>query len=83
MDPKKFFAELTLRNVYKIAREILGNYCGQSKPDGVGAVSQRLIPTGEQSGLLTHTGMTESVSLCVRQQNRQKYRCADDSAYRD
>ena len=23
MDPKKFFAELTLRNVYRIAREIL------------------------------------------------------------
>jgi hypothetical protein len=31
MDPKKFFAELTLRNVYKIAREILGNYRGQSQ----------------------------------------------------
>jgi len=26
MDPKKFFAELTLGNVDKIAREILGNY---------------------------------------------------------
>jgi hypothetical protein len=31
MDPKKFFAELTLRNVYKIAREILGNYRRQSQ----------------------------------------------------
>jgi hypothetical protein len=31
MDPKKFFAEPTLRNVYKIAREILGNYRGQSQ----------------------------------------------------
>jgi len=25
MDPNKFFAELTRRNVYKIAREVLGN----------------------------------------------------------
>jgi hypothetical protein len=24
------------------------------KPDGVGAASQHVIPTGEQSGLLTH-----------------------------
>jgi hypothetical protein len=37
-----------------------------SKPVGVGAVSQRLIPTGERSGSLTRIGMTESVSLCVR-----------------
>jgi hypothetical protein len=29
------------------------------------AVSQRLIPMGEQSGLLTHTAATESVSLCA------------------
>jgi hypothetical protein len=36
MDPKKFFAELTLRNVYKIAREILGNYRGQSEQSGLG-----------------------------------------------
>jgi hypothetical protein len=32
---------------------------------GVGAVSQRLIPTGERSGLLMHTATTENVSLCV------------------
>ena len=25
---------------------------------------QRLIPTGERSGLVTHIGTTESVSLC-------------------
>jgi hypothetical protein len=37
-----------------------------AKPDGVGAVSQRLIPTGEQSGLLTHNAATESVTLCTR-----------------
>jgi hypothetical protein len=29
--------------------------------DGVGAASQRLIPTGERSGLLTHIATTESV----------------------
>jgi hypothetical protein len=31
-----------------------------ARPDGVGAVSQRLIPTGEQSGLRMHTVTTES-----------------------
>jgi len=35
-----------------------------SKADGVGAVSQRLIPTGERSGLLTRIAATESGSLC-------------------
>jgi len=30
------------------------------------AASQRLIPTGEQSGLLTHIATTESVSSCMR-----------------
>ena len=38
----------------------------RAKPVGVGAVSQRLIPAGERSGLQTHTATTESVSLCVR-----------------
>ena len=37
-----------------------------ARPDGVGAVSQRLIPTGERSGLQTHIAATESVSLCAR-----------------
>ena len=37
-----------------------------AKPVGVGAVFQRLIPTGERSGLLTHIATTESVSLCAR-----------------
>ena len=32
---------------------------------GVWATSQPLIPRGERSGLLMHTGMMESVSLCV------------------
>jgi hypothetical protein len=36
-----------------------------AKPVGVGVVSQRLIPTGEQSGLLTGIAATESVSLGV------------------
>ena len=40
-----------------------------AKPVGVEAVSQPLIPTGEQSGLQTHIVTTESVSLCTRQQN--------------
>jgi hypothetical protein len=31
-----------------------------AKPVGVGAVSQRLIPTGEQSGLQTRIATTES-----------------------
>ena len=35
-----------------------------ARPAGVGAASQRLIPTGERSGLLTCIAMTESVSLC-------------------
>jgi len=30
------------------------------------AASQRLIPTGERSGLLTRTAATENVSLCAR-----------------
>ena len=32
---------------------------------GVLVASQRLIPTGEQSGLQTHIAETESVSLCT------------------
>jgi len=36
-----------------------------AKLGGVGAVSQRLIPTGEQSGLQTHIVATENVSSCV------------------
>jgi hypothetical protein len=66
MDPKKFFAELTLRNVYKIAREswkiIADNL---SKAGWSLAGSQPLIPTGEQSGLQTRIATTESVSLRV------------------
>src|SRR5439155_8385552 len=37
-----------------------------AKPVGVGAVSQRLVPTGERSGSPTHIATMESVSLCVR-----------------
>jgi hypothetical protein len=42
--------------------------CDQSltisvKPVGVGAVYQPWIPSGEQSGLLTHIAAAESVSL--------------------
>jgi hypothetical protein len=31
----------------------------------LGATSQRLIPTGKRSGLLTRIAATESVSLCT------------------
>ena len=34
-----------------------------AKQDGVKAVSQRLIPTDERSGLLTRTAAMKSVSL--------------------
>jgi hypothetical protein len=37
-----------------------------AKPVGVGAASQRLIPTGEPSGLLTRIATTDSGSLSVR-----------------
>jgi len=37
-----------------------------TKPAGVGAVSQRLISTDKRSGLLTRIAATESVSLCER-----------------
>jgi len=37
-----------------------------AKPVGVGVMSQRLIATGEQSGLLTRIAIPGSVSLCVR-----------------
>jgi hypothetical protein len=40
-----------------------------ARPVGVWAGSQRLIPTGKQSGLQTHTAATEGVSLCVRMKN--------------
>jgi hypothetical protein len=42
---------------------------GLSKAGWSWAVSQRLIPTGERSGLLTRTATTESVSLCVLTKN--------------
>jgi hypothetical protein len=37
-----------------------------AKPIGAGAVSRRLILTGERSLLLMLTAMTESILLCVR-----------------
>jgi len=35
--------------------------------------SQRLIPTGERSGLQTHTATTESVSLCTRMKSCRRF----------
>jgi len=40
-----------------------------SKLVGVGAASQRLIPTGERSGLLMRTAATEGVTLFARMKN--------------
>jgi hypothetical protein len=51
------------------------NMCRKSSPTisampvGVGAVSQRLTPTGERSGLPTHIAMTGSVSLCTQKKS--------------
>jgi len=41
-----------------------------SKPVGVRAVSQRLIPTGEQSELQTRIAPTEDPPLCAEQKSR-------------
>jgi hypothetical protein len=50
-----------------VSREMLGNHCWQSQQSRMelGVVSQRLIPTGEGSGLQTRIATTESVSLCM------------------
>jgi hypothetical protein len=37
-----------------------------AKPLGVGAMSQRLIPTGERFGLQTRIAPTESILLCLQ-----------------
>jgi hypothetical protein len=52
----------------KLARWRTCTASGQQslKPFGVGAVSQRLIPMGERSGLQTPIATTESVLPCVR-----------------
>jgi hypothetical protein len=44
-----------------------------AKPVGAWAGSQRLIPRGEQSGLLTRIAATESVTLCVRMKSWQRF----------
>ena len=45
---------------------VIGVRSLSSKPVGAGAVFQRLIPTGERSGLLTHIAATENVLSCAR-----------------
>jgi hypothetical protein len=45
-----------------------------SKPDGVGAASQLLMRTGEQSRLITHTGMTGSGSETTSSRKNEKFR---------
>jgi len=42
------------------------------KQVGVGAASQRLIPTGERSGLLTRIAAVESVSLRALMKSRRR-----------
>jgi len=54
------FGNMSRKNTGKSSRII------SVKQVGVGDASQRLIPTGEQSGLRMHSAATESVSLCVR-----------------
>jgi len=50
------------------AREVLGNHRRQAQQSRLelGAVSQRLIPTGERLGLWTRIAVTESISSCAR-----------------
>jgi hypothetical protein len=43
------------------------------EPVGVGATSQPLMPTGEQSGLQTRIATTESVSLCARMKSWRRF----------
>ena len=40
-----------------------------AKPAGVMVASQRLIPTDERSGFLTHIATMENVSLCMLTKN--------------
>jgi hypothetical protein len=64
---RRSFRHRRLASNKNIPHEVLGIIADNlSKAVGVGAVSQSLIPTGEQSGLLTLIATTESVSLCER-----------------
>jgi hypothetical protein len=57
---------------------LLPTGCGSTdtneKTPAFGQVMERGLRKGEQSGLLTPIATTESVSLCVRQQNGKKMR---------
>jgi hypothetical protein len=66
MDPKKFLAELTLRNVYKIAREILGNHFRQPQQSRLelGLCLGPWMSTGERSGLQTHAATSFGPVRC-------------------
>jgi hypothetical protein len=70
LDKQTYFS--SMKGSIKLYRHLASRSTGKSsliisaKPDGVGAASQRLIPTGERSELPTHIATTESVSLCMR-----------------
>jgi hypothetical protein len=62
------FALWSVKEAQSAVREIIwkSSLTISAKPVGVGAMSQPRIPTGERSELLTHTAMTENVTLCER-----------------
>ena len=72
-NPEKFNAFVNAAGGVWCRREGLGNHRRQSQqsPLKLAAAFQRLIPTGERSGLPTRTATMESVSLCVRMKSWQ------------
>ena len=61
-----FVASIVVLGIFwRAPRTGISNPTILAKPVRVGAASERLIPTGEQSGLLTRIAATESVSLGV------------------
>jgi hypothetical protein len=55
------------------AHKILGNQSLKQSQESrleLGLCLSQLMPMGERSGLLTHIGATESVSLCVPMKSR-------------
>jgi hypothetical protein len=63
----KLIKQLPASCLHQKTEKVLGNQSLtiSRKPVGAWVMSQRLIPTGEQSGLLTRIAATESVSLCT------------------
>jgi len=65
--PMKLIKQLPASCLHQKTEKVLGNQSLtiSRKPVGAWVMSQRLIPTDEQSGLLTLIATTESVSLCT------------------